>query len=260
MHIRHNRCSSPLAFDPEIERTTRSNQVTKRNINTMSVDNVVVADVIEGHENAVNNPLPLVPPVAPQFPNNNNKNNRNNNVGPPIITPVQPQLNRNNHGHYGGNSVQYVGGNGGNHNGGNGRNHNIILEMLVLNLVMWIMGVTRMTGTFMMEVTMTIDGIKSTTVVIGGIKGIGVETGTTTKTGTNIIFISVAPMTSMIGSKMKALEIIIEGIQTVDSTVQMEGTMMKVINYLTFTFRNLLDNLWRLIFIRESMMMPHICS
>nr|KAJ0199658.1 hypothetical protein LSAT_V11C600327690 [Lactuca sativa] len=88
MHTRHSRRSSPLAFDPEIERTARSNRVARRNINTMSVDNVVVEDVVEGHEEEANNPPPLVPPPAPQFPNNNNGNN--NNAGAPIIQPVQP--------------------------------------------------------------------------------------------------------------------------------------------------------------------------
>nr|KAJ0208561.1 hypothetical protein LSAT_V11C500264190 [Lactuca sativa] len=104
MHTRHRGCSSPLAFDPEIERTARSNRVARRNINTMSVDNVVVEDVVEGHEDATNNPPPLVPPPAPQFPNNNNGNNgNNNNIGAPIIQPVQPQPNRNNCGQNGGN-------------------------------------------------------------------------------------------------------------------------------------------------------------
>ncbi|CAI9261389.1 unnamed protein product [Lactuca saligna] len=83
----------------------------------MSVDNVVVEDVVEGREDATNNPPPLVPPQAPQFPNNNNGNN--NNAGTPIIQPVQPQPNRNNRGQNGGNGgnwAQNMGGNVGNHN------------------------------------------------------------------------------------------------------------------------------------------------
>nr|KAJ0195010.1 hypothetical protein LSAT_V11C700385820 [Lactuca sativa] len=124
MHTRHSGRSSPLSFDPEIERTTRSNRVSRRNINTMSVDNVVVEDVVEGHEDAANNP----PPLAPQFPNNNNGNNgNNNNADAPIIQPVQPQPNRNNCGQNGGNGgnwAQNMGGNAGNHNGGDVRNQN----------------------------------------------------------------------------------------------------------------------------------------
>nr|KAJ0195100.1 hypothetical protein LSAT_V11C700373600 [Lactuca sativa] len=86
MHTRHCGHSSPLAFDPKIERMARSNWIDRRKINIMSVDNVVVEDVIKGNEDAVNNPPPLVQPVAPQFLNNNNGNNRkNNNVGAPII-------------------------------------------------------------------------------------------------------------------------------------------------------------------------------
>nr|KAJ0208236.1 hypothetical protein LSAT_V11C500270550 [Lactuca sativa] len=116
MHTIHSGRSSPLEFDPKIERTDRSNRVARRNINTMSVDNVVVEDVVEGHEDEVNNPPPLIPPPAPQFPNNINGNNGDiNNFGAPIIQPVQPHPNRNHRGQNG---------NVGNHNGGNVRNHN----------------------------------------------------------------------------------------------------------------------------------------
>nr|KAJ0224940.1 hypothetical protein LSAT_V11C100034960 [Lactuca sativa] len=128
IHTRHSGRSSLLAFDPKIERPTRSNRVTRRNLNNMSVDNVVVEDVVEGHEDAINNSPPLIPPVAPQFPNNNNENNRNNNhADEPVIQPIQPQLNISNRGQNGGNGgnwAQNMGGNEGNHNGGNDRNQN----------------------------------------------------------------------------------------------------------------------------------------
>ncbi|CAI9269206.1 unnamed protein product [Lactuca saligna] len=128
IHTRHSGRSSPLAFDLENERTSRSNRVARRNLNNTSVDNVVVEDVVEGHEDAVNNSPPLVPPIAPQFPNKNNENNRNDNhADAPVIQPIQPQLNRNNRGQNsgnGGNWAQNMGGNEGNHNGGNDRNQN----------------------------------------------------------------------------------------------------------------------------------------
>ncbi|CAI9282025.1 unnamed protein product [Lactuca saligna] len=106
-----------------------------------------------------------------------------------------------------------------------------ILEMLVLNLVMVVMAVTRMIGILMMEVTMELVRIRTTTVVIGGIKEIGVETGTTTITGTTKISIMVAIMTTIMCSEIKALGINTEGIQMVDSTMQMEDTTTKLGEY-----------------------------
>nr|KAJ0198196.1 hypothetical protein LSAT_V11C700362320 [Lactuca sativa] len=217
MHTRHSERSSPLAFDPEIERTARSNRVVRRNINPMSVDNVVVEDVVEGREDAANNPPPLVPPLAPQLPNNNNGNN--NNAGTPIIQPVQPQPNRNNRGQNGGNGgnwAQNMGGNVGNHNGGNVRNQNQNPR-----------NVGPQFGNGGDGVTMNLVGIRTTTVVTGGIKAIGVEMGTTTITGTTRISPMVGTMTTTMDSEIKALGINIEGIQMVDSTMQMEDTTMK---------------------------------
>ncbi|CAI9271308.1 unnamed protein product [Lactuca saligna] len=128
--------------------------------------------------------------------------------------------------------------------------------MLVFNSIMVVMVVMRMNKILMMEVTMELVGIKTTTVVIGGIKAIGVETEITI-TGRTRISTMVAIITTMMGSKIKALGINTEGIQMVDSTMQMEDTTTKVINSIIFTFRNLIDNPWHLIFIQESMMMVH---
>nr|KAJ0197631.1 hypothetical protein LSAT_V11C700373610 [Lactuca sativa] len=98
-----------------------------------------------------------------------------------------------------------------------------ILEMLLLNLLMVVMAVTRMTGILMREVTMKMVGIRTTMVVIGGIKAIGVETKITATTGTT----KISTMATMMGSGIKALGLNTEGIQMVDSTMQMEGTTMK---------------------------------
>ncbi|CAI9282582.1 unnamed protein product [Lactuca saligna] len=120
--------------------------------------------------------------------------------------------------------------------------------MLVLNSVIVVMVVTRMTETLMMKVTTDLVGIKTTTVVIGVIKATGVEMGTTTIIGTARISPMVATMTTTMDSEIKALGINIEGIQMVDSTMQMVDTTMqmvdtttKVTNSLIFIFRSLID-------------------
>lgn len=112
MHTRYSGRTSPLEFEPEIERTARLNRVAKRLFNMANMNEPIVEEI--------NEELPPIPP--PVIPPNLNNNN-NNNVGPP---PPQPPPDINNRFHNGGNEVNWghnMGGNG-NHNGGNQGNWN----------------------------------------------------------------------------------------------------------------------------------------
>ena len=92
----------------------------------------------------------------------------------------------------------------------------IVLEMLVLNSIKVVMVLTSMTGIFMMEVTRTMAGLITTTMVVSRIKAIGVETRTTPTTGTTRISTMVATMIIMMDSGIKAMEINTAEIQMVD--------------------------------------------
>lgn len=61
MHTRHSGHSSPLVFDLEIECIDRLNQIARKTFSIMNTDRVVVKDVIDGQEDAINNPPSGVP-------------------------------------------------------------------------------------------------------------------------------------------------------------------------------------------------------